>query len=59
MKSFVNSENLKTTLKKLFRNDIDGLKTIRRKNELFSPNFQKLGQKLKIFEFSQIACIFI
>ena len=35
--------------KMLLQNDIDDLKTIRRKNELFGPDFQKWGQQLKIF----------
>ena len=33
-----------TRLKKLSRNDLDDMKTIRRKNELFGPDLQKWGQ---------------
>ena len=40
---------MKSWLKKLLINDIDDLKTIRRKNELFGPNFEKWGEKSKIF----------
>ena len=45
----VNFKNSESLSKKLLRNDIDDLKTTRRKNELLGPDFQKWGQKLKIF----------